>query len=98
VALILLVQQEERSGVAVSALLAANIATETSIQQQVPQGLLGRVFGLVGTAAFCGQYARVRPRRRCSRHLVPRAVMLFSGAGVLVVTTAVWWMLRETER
>jgi MFS family permease len=72
-----------------------NIAADTLIQQAVPREMLGRVFGLVTTAAFGGStlaYAAGGPLLDLSS---PRAVFLIAGAGILAVTAYLWFALRD---
>jgi ribosomal protein S18 acetylase RimI-like enzyme len=77
---------------------AENIAADTLIQRVVPRELMGRVFGLVGTAAFGGStlaYALGGPLLDLTS---ARAVFVVAGAGILLVTTFLWWTLRTTAR
>jgi MFS family permease len=72
-----------------------NIAADTLIQQAVPREMLGRVFGLVTTAAFGGStlaYAAGGPLLDLTS---PRTVFLIAGAGILVVTACLWFALRD---
>ena len=72
-----------------------NIAADTLIQQAVPREMLGRVFGLVTTAAFGGStlaYAAGGPLLDLTS---PRAVFLIAGAGILAVTAYLWFALRD---
>ena len=72
-----------------------NIAADTLIQRAVPREMLGRVFGLVTTAAFGGStlaYAAGGPLLDLTS---PRAVFLFAGAGILAVTAYLWFALRD---
>jgi len=72
-----------------------NIAADTLIQQAVPREMLGRVFGLVSTAAFGGStlaYAAGGPLLDLTS---PRAVFLIAGTGILVVTAYLWFALRD---
>jgi predicted MFS family arabinose efflux permease len=72
-----------------------NIAADTLIQQAVPREMLGRVFGLVTTAAFGGStlaYAAGGPLLDLTS---PRAVFLIAGAGILAVTAFLWFALRD---
>jgi MFS family permease len=72
-----------------------NIAADTLIQQAVPREMLGRVFGLVSTAAFGGStlaYAAGGPLLDATS---ARAVFLIAGGGILVVTAFLWLTLRR---
>jgi len=72
-----------------------NVAADTLIQQAVPRAMLGRVFGLVSTAGFAGStlaYAAGGPLLDLTS---PRAVFLIAGAGILAVTTYLWFALRD---
>jgi MFS family permease len=72
-----------------------NIAADTLIQRAVPPQMLGRVFGLVSTAAFGGStlaYAAGGPLLDLTS---PRAVFVIAGTGILVVTAILWFSLRR---
>lgn len=72
-----------------------NVAADTLIQRAVPREMLGRVFGLVSTAAFGGStlaYAAGGPLLDLTS---PRAVFLVAGGGILVVTATLWLVLRR---
>lgn len=63
-----------------------NIASDTLVQQAVPREMLGRVFGLVSTAAFGGStlaYAAGGPLLDLTS---PRTVFFIGGVGTLLVT------------
>jgi MFS family permease len=75
-----------------------NVAADTLIQRAVPREMLGRVFGLVYTAAFGGStlaYAAGGPLLDLTS---ARAVFLIAGAGIFVVTTYLWIALRRETR
>jgi MFS family permease len=72
-----------------------NIAADTLIQRAVPPELLGRVFGLVSTAAVGGTtlaYAAGGPLLDATS---PRVVFLIGGIGTLVVSAFLWIALRR---
>jgi MFS family permease len=72
-----------------------NVAADTLIQRGVPREMLGRVFGLVSTAAFSGStlaYAVGGPLLDLTS---PRAVFVIAGSGILVVTGFLWLALRH---
>jgi MFS family permease len=72
-----------------------NVAADTLIQRAVPPQMLGRVFGLVSTAAFGGStlaYAAGGPLLDLTS---PRAVFVIAGTGILVVTAILWFSLRR---
>jgi MFS family permease len=72
-----------------------NVAADTLIQRGVPREMLGRVFGLVSTAAFGGStlaYAVGGPLLDLTS---PRAVFVIAGSGILVVTGFLWLALRH---
>jgi MFS family permease len=72
-----------------------NVAADTLIQRAVPPQMLGRVFGLVSTAAFGGStlaYAAGGPLLDLTS---PRAVFIIAGTGILVVTAILWFSLRR---
>jgi MFS family permease len=75
-----------------------NVAADTLIQRAVPREMLGRVFGLVSTAAFGGStlaYAAGGPLLDLTS---ARTVFLIAGAGILVVTAFLWAVLRHEAR
>jgi MFS family permease len=72
-----------------------NVAADTLIQRAVPREMLGRVFGLVSTAAFGGStlaYAAGGPLLDLTS---PRAVFIIAGSGILIVTGLLWLVLRH---
>jgi MFS family permease len=72
-----------------------NIAADTLIQRAVPPELLGRVFGMVSTAAVGGTtlaYAAGGPLLDATS---PRVVFLIGGIGTLVVSAWLWIALRR---
>lgn len=75
-----------------------NVAADTLIQQAVPREMLGRVFGLVSTAAFGGStlaYAAGGPLLDLTS---ARTVFLIAGTGILIVTAFMWTALRRGMR
>ena len=67
------------------------------IQQAVPREMLGRVFGLVSTAAFGGStlaYAAGGPLLDATS---ARAVFLIAGFGILLLTAYLWLVLRSHD-
>jgi MFS family permease len=72
-----------------------NVAADTLIQREVPREMLGRVFGLVSTAAFGGStlaYAVGGPLLDLTS---ARTVFVIAGAGILVVTGVLWLAVRS---
>ncbi|HEX9123158.1 MAG TPA: MFS transporter [Actinomycetota bacterium] len=72
-----------------------NVAADTLIQRAVPREMLGRVFGLVSTAAFGGStlaYAAGGPLLDLTS---TRSVFLIAGAGIFAVTAILWIALRR---
>jgi MFS family permease len=57
---------------------------DTIIQSTVPRPMLGRVFGLVGTAAVAGSSVAAVAGGVLLEFLSPRAVFILAGAGVLL--------------
>ncbi|MCB0872331.1 MAG: MFS transporter [Thermoleophilia bacterium] len=70
-----------------------NVATDTLLQERVPREMLGRVFGLIGTAAQVGQVAALAIAAVALEFFSPRAVFVVSGAAILVVTGLLGRML-----
>jgi MFS family permease len=74
---------------------ADNIAAQTLIQQVVPRDMLGRVFGLLGTAAFTGSALAYILAGVLLDATSPRVTFIVGGAGALVVVLALapflWW-------
>lgn len=75
-----------------------NVANDTLIQQVVPREMLGRVFGLVATAAFGGSTLAYAAGGFALDLTSARTVFLIGGAGVLVVTAFLWVSLRRAGR
>lgn len=75
-----------------------NVAADTLIQRAVPREMLGRVFGLVSTAAFAGStiaYAAGGPLMDLTS---ARTVFMIAGTGILIVTAFLWIVLRHGVR
>jgi MFS family permease len=75
-----------------------NVAADTLIQRAVPREMLGRVFGLVSTAAFGGStlaYAAGGPLLDLTS---ARTVFVVAGSGILVVTAILAATLRREMR
>ena len=70
-----------------------NVATDTLLQDRVPREMLGRVFGLIGTAAQVGQVAALAVAAVALEFFSPRAVFIASGLAILVVTGLLGRML-----
>jgi MFS family permease len=62
-----------------------NVANETLLQQRVPRSMLGRVFGLTGTAANAGGGLAALLGGLLLDVTSPRTVLVIGGAGGLVV-------------
>jgi len=73
-----------------------NIASETLIQQEVPDHLLGRVFGVATTAANLGAGLAALLGGVMLEFASPRTVMVIGGAGALVVALVLAGPLRRT--
>lgn len=71
-----------------------NVAADTLIQRAVPREMLGRVFGLVSTAAFGGSTLAYAAGGSLLDLTSARAVFLIAGGGILAVTGALWLTLR----
>jgi MFS family permease len=72
-----------------------NVAADTLIQRAVPPQMLGRVFGLVSTAAFGGSTLAYAAGGSLLDLTSPRAVFVIAGTGILVVTAILWFSLRR---
>lgn len=70
------------------------VAGDTIVQQAIPSAALGRVFGLVGAAAFAGSSIAYVLGGLLLDLTNPRAVFMIAGAGVLAVWIALVAMLR----
>ena len=68
-----------------------NVASETLIQQRVPGPMLGRVFGLTGTAANAGASAAALLGGTLLDLTSPRTVLVIGGVGGLIVTAVAIW-------
>lgn len=67
---------------------ADNVAIQTLIQQVVPRDMLGRVFGLLGTAAFTGSAIAYVVAGVLLDATSPRITFIVGGGGALVVVLA----------
>jgi MFS family permease len=65
---------------------AQNVATETLIQQSVPKGQLGRVFGTVTSGAFLGGTLARGIGGPLIEATSPRALFFIGGSGVILTT------------
>jgi MFS family permease len=73
------------------------VAMDTLVQQAVPRQMLGRVFGLVGTAAPAGHTLAFAAGGFLVEFTSPRIVFLIAGLGVLLVLVPVMLMLRRAD-
>jgi MFS family permease len=71
------------------------VAMDTLVQQAVPRQMLGRVFGLVGTAAPAGHTLAFAAGGFLVDFTTPRIVFLIAGLGVLLVLIPVMLVLRR---
>jgi MFS family permease len=79
---------------------AENIAADTLIQQAVPREMLGRVFGLFGTAAFTGSALAYVLAGVLLDATSPRVTFIVGGSGALLVVIALapfLWRARTVE-
>jgi MFS family permease len=73
------------------------VAMDTLVQQAVPRHMLGRVFGLVGTAAPLGHSLAFAAGGFLVEATTPRIVFLIAGLGVLLVLVPVMLVLRRAD-
>ncbi len=73
------------------------VAMDTLVQQAVPRDMLGRVFGLVGTAAPAGHTLAFAAGGFLVDLLGGRVVFLIAGLGVLLVLIPIMLVLRRAE-
>jgi MFS family permease len=73
------------------------VAMDTLVQQAVPREMLGRVFGLVGTAAPAGHTLAFAAGGFLVEFTSPRIVFLIAGLGVLLVLVPVMLVLRRAN-
>ncbi|HEX6580081.1 MAG TPA: MFS transporter [Actinomycetota bacterium] len=73
------------------------VAMDTLVQQAVPRQMLGRVFGLVGTAAPAGHTLAFAGGGFLVDLFGPRIVFLIAGLGVLLVLIPVMLVLRRAD-
>ncbi|HEX6400012.1 MAG TPA: MFS transporter, partial [Actinomycetota bacterium] len=73
------------------------VAMDTLVQRSVPREMLGRVFGLVGTAAPAGHTLAFAAGGFLVAAVGPRVVFLIAGLGVLLVLIPVMLVLRRTD-
>jgi MFS family permease len=71
------------------------VAMDTLVQQSVPREMLGRVFGLVGTAAPAGHALAFAGGGFLVDLVGPRIVFLIAGLGVLLVLMPIMLVLRR---
>jgi MFS family permease len=71
------------------------VATDTLVQSTVPREMLGRVFGLVGTAPFAGHTLAFAAGGFLVDLTSPRAVFMIAGFGVLLVLIPIMLVLRR---
>lgn len=71
------------------------VAMDTLVQRSVPREMLGRVFGLVGTAAPAGHTLAFAAGGFLVDATSPRTVFLIAGFGVLLVLIPVMLVLRR---
>lgn len=72
-----------------------NVASDTLLQERVPREMLGRVFGLLGTAAQAGQVAALGLAVLLLEITSPRVVFVLSGVGILLVAGWLAGVLRR---
>jgi MFS family permease len=73
------------------------VAMDTLVQRSVPREMLGRVFGLVGTAAPAGHTLAFAAGGFLVEFTSPRIVFLIAGLGVLLVLVPVMLVLRRAD-
>jgi MFS family permease len=73
------------------------VAMDTLVQRAVPREMLGRVFGLVGTAAPAGHSLAFAAGGFLVDFTSPRIVFLIAGFGVLLVLVPVMLVLRRAD-
>jgi MFS family permease len=74
------------------------VAMDTLVQQAVPREMLGRVFGLVGTAPYAGHAVAFGAGGFLVDATSPRVVFLIAGLGVLLVMVPVMLALRRVPQ
>ena len=73
------------------------VAMDTLVQQAVPREMLGRVFGLVGTAAPAGHALAFAVGGFLVDATTPRVVFLIAGFGVLLILVPLMLVLRRND-
>ena len=74
-----------------------NVGYDTAVQNTVPRALLGRVFGIVGTAAQLGASLATAAGGALVALVGPRAVFVGAGVATLAVAAALAVILRRRE-
>jgi MFS family permease len=77
-----------------------NVASATLIQSTVPREMLGRVFGLLGTAAFTGSALAYVLAGLLLDRIGPRATFIVGGAGALLalaILAPAFWRARPLD-
>lgn len=77
---------------------AENVASDTLVQRIVPGEMLGRLFGLVGTAAFLGSSIAYLLAGVLLDLTSPRVTFIVGGLGSLVVAVVLAPILWQVER
>lgn len=72
-----------------------NIGADTLMQQSIPRPMLGRAFGLAGTAAFAGGGIAAVAGGVLLDLSSPRTVFVVGGSGVLATAALAWTLLRR---
>jgi MFS family permease len=73
------------------------VAMDTLVQQATPREMLGRVFGLVGTAAPAGHALAFAAGGFLVDAFSPKTVFLIAGLGVLLILIPIMLVLRRNE-
>jgi MFS family permease len=73
-----------------------NIAADTLIQRAVPREMLGRVFGIVSTAAFGGSTLAFAIGGPLMDLTSARTVFVIAGVGILAMTAVLWFAVRHS--
>jgi MFS family permease len=75
-----------------------NVASNTLIQRHVPAAVLGRVFGLIATAAYAGQGIAAIAGGLLLDATTPRVVFIISGVGALAAIALALRPILRAER
>jgi predicted MFS family arabinose efflux permease len=73
------------------------VSSDTLVQRRVPEALLGRVFGVIGTATLLGASISAAVGGLLLTYMSPGALFVWAGALTFVVALFGWWALPDDQ-